>query len=626
MGSSQSREPIGINGIKTFLHKDCIDTNINTHTNISKGLNSGKLCVNAQPSASGFSKTYFIPFDTNNHIEFHIISLLEVDDKIFLYVHNCNSGIRNLIHIFEYNDIKMLEKYVQMSYDFKTLSVPDGNLLYVFKVENLIKHQSLKVSELNIQLKLINDIPVMETTDTQNQKLIKNIPQIWNFFDASITGTTNTNNTNNATIQSESVLHEPYKCILYSGKYVVISKNSNSPSEQLKTYKSVIIYDFIQKQAHMLNINQPIQNLGITFSENGKYLLFSNKDYINLLYLNGVQIENKKILQNEELLLNTIAVSNDGKIIIGMTTIGNVKLISNNGPVKMESFSTRLIGSTHIDLNAKDIIVSIFDYNNFSMNNNIPTYVASIWNKKTHSLFMLTIVNFDQKYVLYGPEQLKFEITGSVQSVHANGRQYIYKFPDYLIMYDINKVIPFVIINALLDTLKLNLKNSNTNKFVQIIVANEKFQEKILVEQWIVNLFSITNNQINLKICSDFDVGNIVKIFFAIMHDHYCTEEYIQCILDEKLSKSKLDLMFSLFFQLVGTLKSDSLLANFYMEYLMIKFILIYVKNKYINNKIDIDLRHIILTFNNLKVTREFLLKSVSLMFGINLSDHVAHK
>ena len=186
---------------------------------------------------SNINKCYYVTTKTNNNIILYIISIKKLDDKLFLYLYNTITNINELIHVFNIDqNIKQIEKYIQISDDQKVISIPDENRLYIFLVGDLIKYNTLKLHNCNIKLTLNNDISKIGIQSTTDK-----------------------------TVYCENMQStvEPHKCMLYTSKYIIITKSGK-----------IVNYDFRTKTIKILNISGNVHNL--SFPNGGNHLLLCN--------------------------------------------------------------------------------------------------------------------------------------------------------------------------------------------------------------------------------------------------------------------------------------------------------------------------------------------------------------
>ena len=512
-----------------------------------------------------FDKYYHIPINVYGKSLLYVINIKSIDDKIFLYLNEIILKTSTLIHVFESNiNIQLLEKYIQMSHDYKLLSIPDGDVLCIFDIVTVINNKTLKTNYSNAKIKF---------KDTNIPTLLVNPAITNNSFPELSNGSF-----------PELFSGNPYKCILYSDRYIIVSKNESS------IYKSVIIYDFIHKCTHVVNINKNINNSSIALSEHGKYLLFCDieerntnnniEQYIWLVDLNNLKDtydRHYKLLittQKDSVIhFNTFAISNNGKLVCVLVNSNNknkLLLIDNNEQeINTDEYELNNIG------NPKYITMNIYDHSNIIKQNGSKLYIITIWNKQLHKVFIWTIVkiaNFND--MIYGPKILTFD-GDNIESVNTNGHQYVYKCVTHLLIYDIDKQLPLMMVNSMLDTLK--------------------------VPHTIINT----------------DNNNLEQMFLHLLNNHYEMNRYIK-----NMSETKIMLLFDIITKLQNTKHLPDNYCD-YMEYLIIKIAIMLYQLNYSNMISKKNIKDITLIFNKLKLTKMFFAKMIEFNFGIRLVEYL---
>lgn len=570
----------------------------NDNTIFMTGLNvefESNLLNNSKINSESFNKFYHIPSEVNNSFDINIINVKKLDNKIYLYTYDAHTNKPTLVHIFETSvDITNIEKYIQMSHNFQLLSIPDGNFLHIFKIDDIIKNKLLKSSELNIKIKVkVKKDMVMTTSDKT---------------EASFPG---------------KGTH--YKSILYPKRYVTIYKNECA-------YESVEVSDFIRKTFLSFQINRT--DCDLVFSENGKYLLLNdkkNQDSVDIINLCDMSLQKVNINSKS---FDKMIITDDGELVILISNESKkIKLVHDNKTNEYDlGISSDILFETS---------VNIFDYSNLVQTCD-KIYVLTIWNKSNLEVFIYSLICFKGTFLLQGPKCVKFYQSQtqkcSTYSIYSNGKQYIYSFKKNIIVYNINKVIPFIVLDNVLDTLLYTFRctklepNIKTKLTVECLDNKESF----LIKKWLFDLFLLNGEckekTINLSSHENFNIFTTdtgqklssVAICLALIQDHNNTDDYINYMLGEHFQKGRLELVFNLMFQITNMLKNtkdQNDVVNYYLEYLITKFVFVLYKNKYGNGQTDIRL--MIKTFNKLQLTKNFVLKSTKLIFGVDMSELV---
>jgi hypothetical protein len=557
----------------------------NNNTIFMSGLNvevESNLLNDSKINSELFNKFYHIPSEINNSLEINIINVKKLDNKIYLYIYDVYTNKATLVHIFEPSvDIDNIEKYIQISHNFQLLSIPDSNFLHIFKVDDIIKNKLLKSTELNIKIKIKKDIEIT------NLKM----------------GT-------------------QYKSILYPKRYVTIYKNEC-------TYESVEVNDFISKTFLSFQINKT--DCDLVLSENGKYLLLNdkkNQSSIDIINLSDMSVQ--KININSK-LFDKMIITDDGELVIlFLNESKKIKLVHDNKTNEYDlGISSDILFETS---------VNIFDYSNLVQTCD-KIYVLTIWNKSKLEIFVYSLICFKGTFLLQGPKCVKFnQIHTQKYSIYSNGKQYIYSFKKNIIVYNINKIIPFIVLDNVLDTLLYTIlcRKTEPNIKTKLTVECLDNKESFLIKKWLFDLFLLNDeckeNTIILNSYENFNIfttntgqkQSSVAICLTLIQDHYNTDDYINYMLGEHFQKGRFELVLNLIFKITNILKNTkdkNDVVNYYLEYIIIKFVFVLYKNKYGNGQTDIRL--IIKTFNKLQLTKNFVLKSTKLIFGVDISELV---
>jgi hypothetical protein len=565
-------------------------------------------CIDsANSSYTTFDKYYYIPIETNGKMELYCINIKEIDDKIFLYINNIILGTSTLIHVFESSStIQLLEKYIQISHDYQLLSIPDGEMLYIFNVTDLIRTNSLKTNYSSVSIKFTNNkIPRMKTLD---ESLLNNT-----FFDG-----------------------DPYKCILYNDRYIIVSKSENN-------YKAVIVYDFIHKCTHIVNINKKIDSSSLALSEHGKYLLFCDKTEKNNVWLvdlnhlekiNDIKHKQISIITQYKIYSHTFTISNDGKLIAVLTHNNKLVFIENDDNITIDEHQL------DIDIgDSKYNTIHIFDYGELIHNK---LYTVTIWNKQLQKIFTWIIIRVGTgNSTLFGPKIFVLNInskeicTDELISLSTNGHQFVYKFTEDIYVYNMNKMILSMINDAILDTLKINLLKVNLcGNNSELMILTKTSQKSYTTKRWISDLLlNNSRTHLDLRGVEFCDTPllkrnglyiNSIHFFLILLHNHNEIYGYI-----DDISENKMQQFFDVMLQLYNIISSynDEINAVFirhYMEYLIVKITLVFYKSKYqTEKKCIINIKEIIKTFKKLTVAKIFLIKLVHINFGYDITTYI---
>jgi hypothetical protein len=224
-----------------------------------------------------------------------------------------------------------------------------------------------------------------------------------------------------------------------------------------------------------------------------------------------------------------------------------------------------------------------------------------------------------QKYI-------NINIRDELETLYTNGHLYVYKFDEYINVYDIDKTISLNILNSLLDILTINLDKFGTNN-IQLKVIGFSNNNTYTVKKWVFDMLgsnvdlSKHSNLIDSVIFKNKKGNdmNLFQIFLGLIHNHKLTDEYLNCVLSEESYEEKTELIILALLRLAEMLnvlcKNDTIinLSEYYIEYLLIKIGLIIYK-------IKSDIEPILNIYANIKNTKQFMICIFRTQFNINLT------
>lgn len=528
-----------------------------------------------------FDKQYYVTVCS----DLYIINIKGMHDKIYIYVYDVSKNNKILVHIFDVNkNIKRLEKYVQISHNLKLLSIPDDDFLYIFSVDELVHDNVLKIYDGGIRLDLTHSIPIVH-----KKSII------------------------DTTVPSHRVsvdsIQEPYKCILYNDKYVIICTIDNKIS-------AVIIYNFEKQDTKILDIDKDTTSPYIFFSENGKYLMTHTKNQLCVVNINTEKT--KLIILSKQLCdtlyQNTFSISDDGELI---TVLNDSGIVLINSTSQIDKYSIdKQFG------NLKDASMNII--NNSDDINKIN--VITLWNKKLHKILILTMI-YNNGYILT-KKYIAINIRDELDVLYTNGHLYVYKFDEYINVYDIDKTISLNILNSLLDILSINLDKFGTQN-MQLNVIGFSNNDTYTVKKWVFDMLGANidlskhSNLIDSIIFKNKKGNNmnLFQIFLGLIHNHKLTDEYLNCVLSEESYEEKTELIILALLRLTEMLtvlcKNDTIvnLSGYYIEYLLIKIGLIIYKSKS-------EIEPILNIYGNIKNTKQFMFCLFRTYFNLDINRY----
>lgn len=391
-----------------------------------------------------FSKYFYVLNDTCKTIYFIGIKIIEF--KIYLYLSNENDEI-NLIHIFEVsNAIKHVDKYIQISNNFKIISFPEHETIYFYDLCDLLNNNMLKVNDFNVKILNHND----------EDDFIYSATQI------KLESTTNDNNINDIC-----------DCIVYDTKFIMVYNNKISH------------YDFNSNHCKEIMINGSKYNdYYITFSENGDYILINNYKYIYVSDFKKIIKIDKKL----DIFINKLTLSNDGNLISFIGPNNEIWFVRNTWNDKNDiKFDKYIINNMENDIVNDNLKLYILDYSSFV--NIDKLLVLTIWNTNNNKLYIMTIYYENEQYLLIEPYVMNMNIDNNdIQYMYSNGNKYIYKKNNDVVVCDINKEIPLIIVDNMLNKLKYEYSDNINN----ITHDNDNIYE------FIEYLFDFVNKSTNI--------------------------------------------------------------------------------------------------------------------------------
>ena len=137
-----------------------------------------------------------------------------------------------------------------------------------------------------------------------------------------------------------------------------------------------------------------------------------------------------------------------------------------------------------------------------------------------------------------------------------------------------------------------------------------------------VDVENITNNTL---IFSRSKLS-IFKLFIDLLQNHREVYNYVSFFIKER-QKNKIELVINIFIDIGNIIKKNhsqliSTAFEYFLEYMLISFVLIFYYELTIGSITTtkkIDIKCLILLFKSLKYNRPFLLKSIKMMFGVEL-------
>jgi len=471
------------------------------------------------------NKMYIIYHRIQGVAKTYALSIKIIDDNIMIYVTNIIINKTILAHatkISQRSDISF-EKYapyIQISRDFKLLSIPENDKIVVYNLPKLLNKNILEYVD-NIGIVLKTDIHGNIISEIEYSKSNQIIPP------KQIAESYNTNAEGIIYMDQKITNTHPYKCILCKELYIIISIDNNK-------YKQVFAIDYRNKILHeVINLDLEISTSVLRFSENGKYIVIYTDKQKHIYVCNMTEpkphMKQLKIHIKTDIILNTITVSDDGRFIFYVSDEYMDFKIYDIPYNKTYSLSTELkINKQQL----KEIKFHIMDYSRFSDirladDTCDSLYVLVGWSKKLSSAYYWMIRCHNKGYKIYGPSYVEMKIEGEIEYVYNNGYMFIYKTQSGIIVYDLNKIIPIRFAGILASGMKesltalFNEKYYASNYYSSIDIKGAEDNESSLMKyqispfmQFLMSLHK--NNKANLfhlRVNSNINIYGITKSF-----------------------------------------------------------------------------------------------------------------
>jgi hypothetical protein len=512
-----------------------------------------------------YSKMYIIYQRINGMSRTYALTIKIIDNSIFVYVTDIFSEKTKLAHVSTIgnphssnigtnseNDIVHYLKYIQISRDFKLISLPENGSVNVYNLTNLLNRNILEhVDTIGIVLSL--DKSSDETGVIRSKIEIK---------DKSTRGDLQSNEfTNDLTdrighikmndISSKDLSldresdHEtdlelqPYKCVLCKDLFIVVCVESvlTVDNHWTNQYKKIVIIDYTNKKVHTIkNINLNVNRSAFRFSTNGRFVVAYDNTAKSVLMSDMLEEREPKFKEvnltfDAGIILESICISEDGRFIFYIED-ENKSRHGNNSNMKFNIYDTKIhriyeldskvnindeYGHDKTNNHLNDLKFHLMDYSSFTKINFTDSdetncnklYVLVGWNKKTTSAKYWMIRCSEKDYIIYEPSSIQMSVDGPIEYIYNNGYMFIYKTKSGITAYDLNRIIPM--------------------KFANILAAESKY-----------------------------DINKLYKQYFQSMKDKYYSEIIIIGADDSKVVYSVTDYISFLFSLIKETNKKDS--------------------------------------------------------------------
>lgn len=387
------------------------------------------------------NKMYIVYQRINGVSKTFVLSIKIIDDNMFIYVTDIFNEKTNLVHMSKISGrgektISYYLRYIQISRDFTLLSLPENGRVNVYNLTKFLNRNILEyINNVGIMLRPDStgeirsgieissyDNKTMNINSLQDELDVQKMGKIdFKYIDCNI---------------------QPYKCVLCKDLYIVVCAEFNR-------FKRIVAIDYKNRIMHEVkNLDLDVNRSALKFSSNGRYVTIYDGAKKELFMCDMSEHDPKpkqiELSITTDTVLDTVCISEDGRFFFFVDAsdmkfrvydvLFNKIYILESG-LKLEK---NLIQDTKFHLmnysRYSDIALSGDECDNL--------YVLVGWNKKLSSSFYWMLRCSADGYNIYGPSFVDMKIDGKIEYVYNNGYMFIYKTPQGITVYDLNKVIP----------------------------------------------------------------------------------------------------------------------------------------------------------------------------------------
>lgn len=386
-----------------------------------------------------YNKMYIIYQRIDGVSRTFILSIKIVDNNIFIYVTDIYTEKTVLVHVskievtVDHNMTNYL-KYIQVSRDFKLLSLPENGKINIYNLTKLLSRNILEY---------VDTVGIMLRAD--NRDVIRSDVEMHAVHATNATPVVEDSEDRIGQIDFRYVDMKDlrvYKCILCKDLFIIVHVEFNR-------FKKIVAIDYKKKILHeMMNLDLDMNESSLKFSSNGRYVSVYDGLRTKMSICDLLQKEPKlhtlDIKIDGTAVLDTICVSEDGRFIFYVEedmkfyVYDTVRLRSYNLDPKITVDASQL----------KNIKFHLMDYSKFSnIDMRSPSecdnlYVLVGWDRTVSSAYYWMIRCSISGYDIFGPSFVDMKVEGKIEYVYNNGYMFIYKTVDGITVYDLNKVIP----------------------------------------------------------------------------------------------------------------------------------------------------------------------------------------
>jgi hypothetical protein len=464
--------------------------------------------IQTQPNGSKDQKIYYIVNREKKYKQKVIkLTIKIIDENILIYTKDpCEKNDDELIYVSKIfvntrDDAQMIEhymKFIQISQDFKSLSIPEFDTVNVYNLVNCMKHLEY-MNTIGIKFDLNQDTNCLTTT-----------------------------------INDQTT--DPLKCILCTDALTIICRRNNI---------MIVTFNYVNNNCTVTNIENTKHN-DVNLSLNGKYAIWYDDNKYNVCDIftekcesfSPFQVKQQAMIINRKKIPDCI--SGDGKIVMyGIEEKENEKII----------YDTRLVTSQCIKL---------FVYpHSHPRNANVSISITKYYLKKTDQQITNASTEKNDVYVLIGWDQsskkyyywLIHMILGKIKVsemwtmscddhhkdyhkdyhkidyIHHNGNTFIYKTTNRIIMYELDKIIPIKYVEMLSHEYYESLKKLYNNNYqkksyyqdLEILAADDSTRiydlDNMMKFMLLLHTEHCDTNKFQLRVTSNINIYDTTKSF-----------------------------------------------------------------------------------------------------------------
>jgi len=470
--------------------------------------------------------TYLNPSNVFGLSKLFILNFKIFDKKIMIYVTdttqsnqtnqtnqkriNEKSKLVHICHMKYWNNDNNYSKFIQVSPDFKYISLPEYDTLNIYNLVDIVSTNKTSkpikpISSIDLKFHLDNDNKISSSFIDNNKNITDNKSEL-------------------------------FRCILNSQSYTVIYKKD-------KFIDKIERFDLNNRTLTKLEgLNKTLNRNDIYFSlsNESKYLIIYDKSHI---YLNELKISINDILELLDKKITNISFIPSCINYYHNDNNKFITLLDDDLNLYLYDFTKTILHINNNDSNDskisnEDIRSYLNDYSRYmtselnqEINNNKTELltVLTVWSNENVRYWIIRSNN--KKYMINGPyivsyfqqSSSKDMILKTDDMIYNNGYMKIMKNENELTVFNLNKIIPFKITTIIIEELmeeiitmcKDEFKESKYHNNIEIIGADESRYNYKLTEMMRYFLSTISNekNVFQMRVNANVSVYNEIKSF-----------------------------------------------------------------------------------------------------------------